>query len=238
MSRTGLSYLGRSIAMKDDSLIPTPAPMPIDRERWKEELHLSNFINSYYQYRDVARLGDCKRILIVGPGQGLDVCILKWRGYDIETLDIDDTFKPNHLGSVHDLSQFSTGSFDAVIASHVLEHLPLPYLDRSLAELARVARYALVYLPVYGRHAQLRIIPGFGGFDWSLTADLFNWFTKPDGLTRSYMSGQHYWEIGMRGFRVADVIRRFSVQFEVMDSYRNKDWLPSQNFVLRSKRLQ
>jgi hypothetical protein len=222
--------------MKDDNNIPIPERMPIDRERWAKDLHLSNFVNSYYQYRDLRRLRDCKKVLIVGPGQGLDACVLKWCGYDIHTFDIDEAFKPDHIGSVHDLSRFQVGAFDAVVASHVLEHLALPYLDRSLQELARVARYALIYLPVHGRHAQFRLIPGFGGFDWSIVTDLFNWFEKPDGLTRDYMSGQHYWEVGMRGFRVHDLIGRFSANFDVLENYRNRDWLPSQNFVLRSKR--
>jgi Methyltransferase domain len=215
--------------------VPPPTHMPVDREQWAQELHLSNFVNSYYQYRDLQRLKDCRKLLIVGPGQGLDTCVLKWRGYEVQTFDIDETFKPDHIGSVHDLSRFTDAAFDAVIASHVLEHLALPYLDRCLSELARVARYSLMYLPVHGRHVQLRMIPGFGGFDFSFIADIFNWLEKPDGLTQRYTSGQHYWEVGMRGFRVPDLIRRFSSHFEVLDTYRNRDWLPSQNFILKSR---
>jgi hypothetical protein len=211
--------------------------MPVNRDQWAQELSLSNFVNSYYQYRDLQRLKDCRKLLIVGPGQGLDTCVLKWRGYEVQTFDIDETFKPDHIGSVHDLSRFADAAFDAVIASHVLEHLALPYLDRCLSELARVARYSLIYLPVHGRHAQLRMTPGFGGFDWSFIADIFNWFEKPDGMTPRYMSGQHYWEVGMREFRIRDLVRRFSVHFEILDTYRNRDWLPSQNFVLKSKRF-
>jgi hypothetical protein len=211
--------------------------MPVNRDQWAQELSLSNFVNSYYQYRDLQRLKDCRKLLIVGPGQGLDTCVLKWRGYEVQTFDIDETFKPDHIGSVHDLSRFADAAFDAVIASHVLEHLALPYLDRCLSELARVARYSLIYLPVHGRHAQLRMTPGFGGFDWSFIADICNWFEKPDGMTPRYMSGQHYWEVGMREFRIRDLVRRFSVHFEILDTYRNRDWLPSQNFVLKSKRF-
>src|SRR6266498_5345898 len=102
--------------------VPAPSPMPIDRVQWAKELHLSNFINTYYQYRDLQLLQGVKSVLIVGPGQGLDTCVLKWRGYHVSTFDIDETFKPDFLGSVHDLSVFRDKQFDALIASHVLEH--------------------------------------------------------------------------------------------------------------------
>lgn len=215
--------------------VPAPAPMPVDRVAWREQLGLSNFVNTYYQYRDLQTLPGCKTVLIVGPGQGFEALVLRWRGYDVTTFDIDDTFRPDHQGSVHDLTRFGNRSFDAVIASHVLEHLAVPYLDTTLGELARVARHALVYLPVHGRHAQVRVLPGVRGLDFSLVLDVFNWLEKPDGITPRYMRGQHFWEVGMRGFSVRQLKTRFSRCFAVVSAYRNRDWLPSQNFVLRSK---
>jgi SAM-dependent methyltransferase len=215
--------------------LPRPSVMAVDRRKWAAELNLSNFVNSFYQFRDLQRFPDCRRVLIIGPGQGLDTLVLTWRGYEVTTFDIDETFKPDVIGSVHDLGMFGKGEFDAVIASHVLEHLAEPYLDQSLRELARVARHALVYLPVTGRHVQLRFVPGFKGWDLSVVFNLFNYFAKPDGLTPRYMSGQHFWEIGRRGYRVKDVVKRMSRVFEIVAIYRNRDWLPSQNFVLRSK---
>jgi hypothetical protein len=216
--------------------VPQPAVMPVDREAWAQQLNLSNFINSYYQFRDLRSLPNCRTVLIVGPGQGLDTQVLRWRGYDVTTFDIDDTFKPDHIGSVHDMAMFADGRFDAVIASHVLEHLAEPYLDRALAEIARVGVYALIYLPVAGRHAQARFSPGFRGIDLSFILDLFNYFHRPSGVVARYCERQHFWEVGMRGFRVRDVAARMSRYFEVMQVYRNRDWNPSQNFVLRSRR--
>jgi len=209
--------------------------MPLDREKWAGELHLSNFINSYYQYRDLQLCGDAKRILIIGPGQGLDTQILKWRNYEVTTFDIDDTFNPDVIGSVHDLSMFADASFDVVIVSHVLEHLAVAYLDSCLAELARVGRYCLIYLPVAGRHFQWRLRMDLKGIDLSCILDLFNFFARPDGVTRRYGGGQHYWEVGMSGFRVGDMTQRFSNFFRVISKYRNRDWLPSYNFVLESQ---
>jgi hypothetical protein len=216
--------------------VPAPSVMPVDGEAWRRELHLSNFVNAYYQYRDVQWCGRVTSMLIVGPGQGLDTQVFRWRGYDVTTFDIDGTFQPDVLGSVHDLSMFGDGQFDVVIASHVLEHLALPYLEPALQEIARIGRFALVYLPVAGRHAQLRVIPGVRNLDLSVIVDLFNYFEKPDGLSGRYCQGQHFWEVGRRGFGVGQVRQRLARHFEILHDYRNRDWTPSYNFVLRSRR--
>lgn len=215
--------------------VPEPDVMPLDREEWFRQLHLSNFVNSYYQFRDLQLCTNAKNVLIIGPGQGLDTHILRWCGYSVTTFDIDHTYRPDIIGSVHDLSMFSDRQFDVVIASHVLEHLAVPYLDQSIAELARVAQWAIINLPVAGRHFQIRFCPGFKGIDLSFVLDLFNRFERPDGVTPKYCNGQHFWELGVRGFRVTDLLRRFEGHFRVLSHYRCRDWNPSYNFVLKSK---
>lgn len=223
-----------NVMLKNNN-IPKPTKMPDNATIREGKLNLVNFINSYYVYRDMENLGNVKSILIIGPGQGLDTAILKWKGYEVTTLDIDDAFLPDIIGSVHDLNMFKNTQFDVVIASHVLEHLAVAYLDKSLEELSRVAKYAIVYLPVHGRHFQGRLKMDIKGIDLSCIFDLFNYFHKPDGVTPRYCQGQHFWEIGMRGFRVKDLKNRFSQYFEVINDYRNKDWVPSYNFVMRSR---
>jgi len=215
--------------------VPEPAVMPVDREAWAKQLDLCNFINSYYQYRDLLRCGPCHSVLLIGPGQGLDTVVLRWRGYEVTTFDIDTTFAPDVVGSVHAMPKFADGQFDAVIASHVLEHMAAPYFDQALEELARVARYAIVYLPLTGRTLHARFTPGFKGLDFSLLVDYYNYFHRPNGVTARYCSGQHFWEIGMRGYRVRDILRRMQQRFDVLDAYRNRDWPGSMNFVLRSQ---
>jgi hypothetical protein len=212
--------------------------MPVDREKWAQDLQLSNFVNTFYQYRDLQQCSNAKKVLVIGPGQGLDTQVLKWRKYEVTTLDIDDTFKPDVVGSVHDLSMFNSSSFDVVIASHVLEHLAVPYLDPSLSEIARVGRHCLIYLPVSGRHFQLRLKFDVKGIDLTWILDLFNYFHRPDGLTARHCAGQHYWEVGRKGFRVGNLINRFEKHFAVIDHYRNRDWNSSYNFILRSRYSQ
>jgi hypothetical protein len=224
--------------MTKQAPIPTPSIMPIasDRGDWHRKLELVNFVNTYYILRDVENLPDMHTVLIVGSGKGLDVPVLSWRGFDVTTLDIDPTFQADHVGSVHDMTMFEGGRFDVVVVSHVLEHLAEPYLDISLAELARVARFALVYLPRDAWHqvwcrfqVDLRINLNF-------TLDIRNPFHRPDGITPRYMSGQHFWHVGMRGFTVHDLKRRMERFFDVLSVYRNPDRPVSQNFVLRSRK--
>lgn len=216
--------------------IPMPTVMPVNRETWFNQLNLSNFINSYYQFRDLQQFEDCHKVLIVGPGQGLDTQILKWRGYQVTTLDIDDTFLPDYVGSIHDMSMFADGEFDIIIASHVLEHLALPYFNQALGEIARVSRHALIYLPVNGLHLQIKFIPGLFGWNWSWILDICKWFRKPSDSVAQFMEGQHYWEIGLRGCSVKAISKRMQDYFELRCVYRNHDWLPSMNFVLSSRR--
>lgn len=223
--------------MIENTKIPRPSVMPVDSKQWGKQLHQCNFVNAYYQYKDIQRCEEVKKILIIGPGQGLDTIVFKWRGYDVTTFDIDEVFKPDVIGSAHDLSMFKDGKFDLVIASHVLEHLPVPYLDQCLAEFARVATYSIVYLPVSGRHFQVRCKMDLKSIDLSLIFDLFNYFHKPDGVTARYCQRQHYWEMGMRGFTKRALRQRFEKNFNVVASYRNRDWLPSYNWILKSKNI-
>lgn len=209
--------------------------MPVNRRKWLSQIYLSSFINTSYQVTDLQQCKNARNILIVGPGHGLDTNILKWCGYTVTTFDIDKIFQPDVIGSVHDLGMFNDNAFDVAIASHVLEHLPVYYLDMCISELARVAKYSLIYLPIAGWHFQIRCMFGFKNIDLSWFFDFFNYFDKPDGLKLKYCQGQHYWEIGRRGFRVKDIVIRLKKQFEIIRHYRNRDWNPSYNFVLKSK---
>ena len=130
-----------------DSPDTMPGQMPVDMECWMRQLHLSNFVNAYYQLRDVERLPDCRRILVVGPGQGLGVQVLRWRGFNVTTLDVDASVSPDVRGSVHDMSAFGVEQFDVIIVSHVLEHLPVTLLDTALSEMARVGRFSPCTFP-------------------------------------------------------------------------------------------
>ncbi len=215
--------------------IPAPRPMPVDKEKWLSELHLSNFHNAYYEYRDTRRcIGDKGRILVVGPGQGLGLTVLRSRGYDVTTYDVDADMKPDHLGSVHDMSLFVDRAFDLVIASHVLEHMSFSLLDTALRELSRVARHAIVYLPFAGRHIDLALVRRQSTHEHHLLVNFPPFWRRASQTEPLFAGGQHFWEIGVRGISVRSIKRAMSRYFDLLECYQNPHWLVSMNFVLRS----
>ena len=213
--------------------VPEPSPMGIDTQAWANEVNLSNMVNVHYEYRDALELDDVRKVLLIGVTNGVEADFLSSRGLQVTTFDIDPTFGPDELGSCDDLSRFSDRQFDLVIASHVLEHLPLPRLDVALREIARVARFALIYLPVAGRCISVRVAMG-SRRSWTFRLDLYRYWHRPSGVDRVYRFGEHYWEVGYRGFRKTDIRKRLERYFRVVREYRNPDWLPSFNFVLSS----
>ena len=208
--------------------------MSVDVAHWKNTVHLSQLINVYFQYRDAVSLDGVRTVLVIGVTNKLEAEFFKCRGFEVRTFDIDPVFEPDELGSCHDLSRFPDQSFDLVIVSHVLEHLPASLMDQTLSEIARVGRNALIYLPVAGRHLAVNFNIG-SRLTFALCLDLFQYWHRPTGEHRKYRFGEHYWELGYRGFRVSQMRERFGRFFHVKKHYRNVHWLPSYNFVLTSQ---
>lgn len=211
--------------------VPQPHPMPVDAESYEKALSITTFINAYYQIRDILTYSP-KKVLVIGVGVGLEPLILRSKfSIDVTTLDIDARFKPDDVGSVHDLRLYRDKQFDVVVASHVLEHLPFSYFDTCLDELARVGHHAIIYLPYAGRKLELRLVYAQRVRECSLRLTVPP-LARISGNSPVLQAKQHYWECGYRGFSVAEISRRISRRFRIDERYRNRDWAYSVNFRL------
>jgi hypothetical protein len=208
--------------------------MPVDAKDYSSKFSLGSFVNAHCQVRDSLKYQP-DRILVIGVGVGLEPVLLRHRFHcDVCTLDIDADFGPDYVGSVHSMKMFSDQQFDVVIASHVLEHLPFSYFRDCLAELARVARHAIVYLPYGGRHLEWKIILS-QRFQYSLRLRLPPW-RRVDGEHPDLQQMQHYWECGYPGFSVKRISSIMAEYFRIDETYHNPDWKYSLNFLLTSRR--
>jgi SAM-dependent methyltransferase len=87
-------------------------------------------------------------VLDVGCGAGVLTDYLTGLGYQATGADVNEPMMAQmsspHVSSSIDELPFSDGSFNAVVASEVMEHLPVEVYERARVELARVAADVIV----------------------------------------------------------------------------------------------
>ncbi|MCR4325592.1 MAG: class I SAM-dependent methyltransferase, partial [Patescibacteria group bacterium] len=151
-------------------------------------------------------------------------------GGAVTTVDIAEDLKPDVVASVTEMP-LPDGSFDAVLAAEILEHIRFEDVPKALSEIARVARtHAVISLPhpgyVFSVAFKVPMLPRIALF---LQVPFF-WKTHR-------FNGEHYWELGKRGFP----IRRFvgeahKAGLDLIETGKYEDD-PAHRFFLFAKRL-
>jgi hypothetical protein len=153
--------------------------------------------------------------------------ILRGQDISVTTVDIADDVGADLVGSVTKLP-IKDKSFDIVLCSQVLEHLPFSRLDDALSEIERVARIgAVISLPRADRYWTFAIrTPKLGTKILGLNLQI-----KP---TTHVFDGEHYWEIGKDGYSVKCVRQHFNVRFGRVRDFRLKENPYHQFFICRN----
>jgi hypothetical protein len=156
----------------------------------------------YYQIKTILELRPGS-VLEIGKGDGFlgrfirDTTSIRYLSLDF-ALDLD----PDVVGTV-DAVPFRDDSVDLSVAFEVLEHLPFARFGAALSELRRVSsQHVVISLPHAGPRPKVAVkVPGVR--EMRLAAKL--------PLPRRHVfRGEHYWEIGKRGYSIGtvrDVIR-------------------------------
>lgn len=210
------------------------ASIQVDRSHYDVKSEIA-FLNLFNQVNDISLIVQANqiaspKILIVGVGDDLLNILLREKfGYYVKTFDIDEQLRPNLVGSVDKMSSIVHEKFDIVVCAHVLEHLPYEYFEQSLKEIKSIANYAIIYLPI----AQVGLRFDFGLHPIFLKNFNFlsTWFFK-----KHKFDGQHYWEIGTKGYPLSFIQKEVRKYFSIEKEYNAKNWLYSYNFVLKSRK--
>ncbi|RJR13540.1 class I SAM-dependent methyltransferase [Candidatus Parcubacteria bacterium] len=153
---------------------------------------------SYFYQLELVRRVHARTVLEVGVGAGVLARELRARGISVKTLDIAPDVSPDVVGSVTDIP-IPEHSFDATLAFEVLEHIRDEDVSKALSELARVSKqYVILSLPhpgwVFSFNVKVPLLPRVCVL-----------YQIPFFWKKHVFNGEHYWELGKKGFSV----RRF-----------------------------
>jgi len=151
----------------------------IDKNHW---------LAFYYQIKEIEKVKP-KSLLIVGKGCGIVDDYFKNRGISVTTFDIDKNTKPDIVGDVRNLTDYTKGRlYDVVLCAEVLEHLPFSDFDRCIKELHKASKkYVIITLPYNGMFFSIKI-------DFPLFHDKY--FNLYIPYKKSLQHKVHQWEIG------------------------------------------
>ncbi|MDR2431603.1 MAG: methyltransferase type 11 [Candidatus Margulisbacteria bacterium] len=172
--------------------------------------------NSYwYQITEVLRLKP-KTVLIIGCGDNCAGKILAGYGLKIYTYDLDRKLKPDFAGNILHIDKKLGGRhFDVILCCQVLEHLPYENFMDILPKLRNISKYIIISLP-YSNFLGCAV-----SCKLPLLKTLRIGFGIPPGFLRKLrFNGEHYWEVGARGYSRVKIVKDLSKFFVIRRQYR------------------
>jgi len=177
-----------------------------------------------YQIKEILDSG-AKKVLEIGPGNGVVTYVLRKAGIKVDTLDHDPSLKPDIVASVLDMP-FKPNSYDAVMCCQVLEHLPWECFCSAMKGISNIAKNTIVLsLPHVSRRWFVEFkLPKLKQRLWSVDI--------PIKTIPMSFNGEHYWEIG-KGVTEKQIVSILEDMNLIVDrSYRIPEFRYHHVFVL------
>lgn len=174
-------------------------------ERWQ----------SYYTQLSTVLRSQPKSVLVVGAGDGLVASMLKTLGIDVKTVDIDPDLKPDYCLSILEMSKSIPAQFDLVLCCQVLEHLPFENFRACLKELKALSKERVILSLPYRSFRPWNMVVKLPRLKpWFFAISIPIWFKKIK------FDGEHYWEVGAKGFSNRFIKNILSEAFKVNFSFK------------------
>jgi len=195
---------------------------PDDWKRWDHRYLDIGRLYSFIFQLIYAMSCEPRRILYVGKATGIAPYLLSQcpEGPKVITLDIEEKFEPDIVGSVLDIP-LEDLDVDVTVCGQVLEHLPFEDFMPALKEMRRVTRERLVLsLPDRRLFFGMRVKIPLLKFNWR-----FSLPKLPPGQMPAdkFEKAGHYWEVGHSGTEMKVIKQKIREAGWVINEIRRVD---------------
>lgn len=189
--------------------------------------NLERWADYYFQLKEIFK-NSVSSVLEIGIGDGVVGSYLRQNSSIKYTgVDYAADVNPDIVADIFSVP-VPDKSYDAACAFEVLEHIPFEDVPRALTEMSRIARkYLLVSVPHFGPQitfsCKLPLLPKLSFF-WKIP------YPK-----EHVWNGQHYWELGEKGYpasRLRNLLGKFG---DILYDYVPKEAPYHHFFVIKIK---
>ncbi len=200
----------------------------VNKDHYEKGYDTSQRFQSYFvQINEVLKLKP-KSVLEVGIGNKTVADYLSRRIENVKTLDFDKELNPDIVADVTNIP-LKDNSFDVVLCCEVLEHIPFEQFQKAQKELARVSKkYIVLSLPHFSHPISLSFkLPGLKQINISI------YIPHPK---KHKFNGEHYWEIGKKGYPCKKIKNILLKNFNIIKDFREKNNPYHHFFILEKKK--
>lgn len=178
---------------------------------------LERFISYHYQIKSILDLKP-ETVLEVGIGNKIVSNYLHNMGIKVTTCDFDDSLNPDLVSDIREIKA-ENESFDVSVAFQILEHIPFEDFEKGLSELARVSKkHVVISLPC--RHTGFEFVFKMPFIRTIFKRTFLDLMIKiPVKFPGFEKSGQHYWEIDNKKFKLSKIREKLKKHFNVKDQF-------------------
>jgi SAM-dependent methyltransferase len=190
---------------------------------------LERFV-SYWVQKDLILTAceECRepKVLEIGTGTGFLTSYLKTHGVNVVSFDFDERLQPDITGDIREIDAIIEEPYDVVSCFEVLEHIPYDHVADVVRRLRGITRGICVisvpqrrlYVSVWLKIPRTKPVQFYRSLPFS---------------KRHSFDGQHYWELGYRGYPVKRFRHLLSKHFEIDREFTNPLMPYHRFFVLR-----
>lgn len=182
-----------------------------DAYQFSSYAHAGRFVSYFHQLRYIHQYSP-QTVLEIGVGDAVVGSFLKQNTQIAYTsVDIAEDLHPDIVAPVQKIP-VGDKSYDVSCAFEVLEHIPFDQFESAVKEMVRVSKKAvLISVPHFGPPLQFSLkIPFLPHIRFSVKI--------PFPKTHVF-NGQHYWELGKKGYPVSRVRNILKKHGKLVEEY-------------------